>query len=212
MKFVLIALVMLSGVSFQTIRRNAQTADSTKSNPQQGQPLQLEIPKDSWEQIFFRELDKRMKMTKLSSLRLALPTDDLEARFWVEDGPFGIDGIIIRRTRGAWSGTYIHGVSKKPNFKQYNTQLPPPRSGWEIAWKRLVEGGLLTLPDASQNDCILGGKDTTWFVFETNVNRKYRTYAYEQPEMAECDEAKRMVKLVGILSHEFGLHWSSPVP
>jgi hypothetical protein len=200
--------VILSGISFQRNSRNARIADSTSSQPTQDQQLKLEIPKNSWEPIFFREIDKRAKLAKLLSLRSVLPNDDLEARLWTESGPFGLDGIVIARKKNVWSGTYIHGMSTDPNFKQYNEQLPQPGSGWDVAWKRMVDAGLLTLPDASQIGCFIGGgKDMPWFVFEINVNKTYRTYMYEYRVPAQCEEAKRMVKLVSIISDEFDLKW-----
>ena len=139
------------------------------------------------------------------SLRSVLPDGDLEARLWTEAGPFGLDGVVIRRKTGVWSGTYIHGSSTDPNFKPYNEQMPQPRSGWDVAWKRMVDAGLLTLPDASQIGYFIGGMDMPWFVFETNVNKTYRTYMYEYRVPAQCEEAKRMVKLVSIISDEFDL-------
>ena len=207
MKVVLIAAVILSGVFLQT-SRYARTVSSTSILPQEHQ-LKLEIPKDIWEPIFFREINKRAKIAKLPSLRSGLPNDDLEARFWVEAGVFGMDGMVIRRNAGAWSGTHVYGISRDPNFKQYDEKMRQPRSGWDIAWKRLVDGGLLSLPDASRINCLIGGRDVSVFVFETNVNKTYRTYMYEEPELAECEEAKRMVKLIGIISDEFNLKWSA---
>jgi hypothetical protein len=200
--------VVFCSLPFSTIYQNPNIVNSIPASLVQDPQLQLEIPKDSWVRIFFREIDKRAKTAKLSSLRSVLPNDDLEARLWYEAGPFGLDGIVIRRTSGVWSGTYIHGRSMDPKFKQYNAQMPQPRSGWDQAWKRLVEAGLLTLPDASQIGCFVGGKDMPWHVFETNVNKTYRTYMYEYREPAECEEAKQMAKLLQILSDEFNLGWT----
>jgi hypothetical protein len=192
---------------------STRPVNSVSANRSYSQEVHLEIPKASWEPIFFREIDKRAKKAKLPSLRSALPDEDLEARFWHETGSLGMDGIIIRRRSGAWSGTYIHGISRDPNFKQYDEQMPQPRSGWDLAWKRLVEAGLLTLPDASQIGCFLGGGlDMPGFVFETNVNKTYRTYMYQYREPAACEEAKQIAKLVDILTDEFNLHRSASSP
>lgn len=40
-------------------------------------------------------------------------------------------------------------------------------------------------------------------VVETNVKRKYRTYGYGNPQLANCDEAKRILLIETILSEEF---------
>jgi hypothetical protein len=43
--------------------------------------FQLNIPKDTWEPIFFTAIDERAKLGKLKSLRSgALPEDDVEIR------------------------------------------------------------------------------------------------------------------------------------
>ena len=41
------------------------------------------------------------------------------------------------------------------------------------------------------------------YVVETNVNRKYRTYRYGNPNLANCDEANRILLIETILSEEF---------
>lgn len=212
MKVVLLAVTIFISVSLQTTSRSSGIADSTSSEIVQDQQLQLDIPKASWEPIFFREIDKRAKKAKLASLRSALPDADQEVRIWNEAGSLGMDGIVIRRRNGAWSGTFIHGVSTDPNFRQYDEQLRPPRSGWDAAWKRFVEAGLLTLPDASQIQCYTGGRDMVSFVFETNVNKKYRTYMYEYYQPAACEEAKQMGRLVDVLMDEFDLRRNMPSP
>lgn len=108
-----------------------------------------------------------------------------------------------------WSGTYIHGFSRKPNFKQLDETLQPPQSAWDIAWQRFVEAGLLTIPDASQVGCKVGGLDGVGFIIETNVERKYRTYMYDNPEFAKCEQAKQMLNLIDTISQEFRLKWSA---
>jgi hypothetical protein len=87
----LLMVVILTNISFQTIPRDTRPSNSPSSNSSQRQQLKLEIPKESWEPIFFREIDKRAKMAELRSLRSVLPDDDLEARLWIESGPFGLD-------------------------------------------------------------------------------------------------------------------------
>jgi hypothetical protein len=84
--------VVFCSLPFSTIYQNPNIVNSIPASLVQDPQLQLEIPKDSWVRIFFREIDKRAKTAKLSSLRSVLPNDDLEARLWYEAGPFGLDG------------------------------------------------------------------------------------------------------------------------
>lgn len=199
---VAIALALLAGCRFT--RTNADVP----ANSSKGQQLRVETPQASWELIFFRYIDELAKVGNLPSLRsMELPNEDLEARFWFEAGYFGMDGIVIRRTSGIWSGIYLHGISREPNFQKYAEQMQPPRSGWDTAWQRLVDAGLLTMPDAQQVQCNVNGLDGAVFVFETNVDKTYRNYLYDDPMFAECDEARKILNLVSIINHEFGFQW-----
>jgi hypothetical protein len=42
------------------------------------------------------------------------------------------------------------------------------------------------------------------YVVETNINGKYRTYRYSNPQVVNCDEAKQILLIEAILSEEFG--------
>jgi hypothetical protein len=206
---VLIALAAtLLLVYFSGASQSEKRKDSTVNGPPQ-QELRMTIPQASWEPRIFKEINERISNADLPSLRaIFLPNDDVEARLWLMVGSFGTDGIVLRRTQGAWSGTYIHGFSKQPNFKQYQEQMRSPRSGWDTAWQRLVDAGLLTIVDASQVRCNNPGKDGTIYVGETNMNGAYRTFMYDNPENSECKEAKQMLRLIKIIDEEFGLQWS----
>jgi hypothetical protein len=80
--------------------------------------------------------------------------------------------------------------------------LDPPKSGWEAAWKRLTDANILTLPDGPVN-CKREVLDGGGYVVETNLNRRYRTYWYGNPSLANCNEAKQIVMIERILSEEF---------
>jgi hypothetical protein len=53
--------------------------------------------------------------------------------------------------------------------------------------------------------CRVGGRDGMSYVVEINSDRTYRTYMYDNPFYAKCDEAKRMMKIGEIVADEFGL-------
>lgn len=181
----------------------------TQSYAQQTKELRVEIPQSNWVPIFFKDIDRRVEQAKFANLRTAvLPENDLEVRLWFGAASRGIDGITIRRNGGVWSSIYLHGWSQSgETAKNYEELMQTPRSGWDTAWQRLVDSGLLTLPDASQVDCNVMGRDGIAFIVETNVNRTYRTYLYDDPTYAKCDEAKRLLKLIDIVNQEFGSSW-----
>jgi hypothetical protein len=106
-----------------------------------------------------------------------------------------------------WSAVYLHGFSKEPNFKKYAEPMRTPRFGWDTTWQNLVEAGLLSIPDASQVGCNVGGLDGTVFVFEIYANGTYRNYMYDNPAFADCAEARQVLKLISIIDEEFGLSW-----
>jgi hypothetical protein len=164
------------------------------------QGLTLEIPDARWEPNFYEALEEQNKKIGVSSLRsTVLPGDDLEVRFWYDHFEM-ISGVIIRRSSGKWSATFIDRRNGPSSTRQEN--LGTPKSGWEAAWKRLTDADILTLPDGSMN-CKTEALDGIGYVVETNVNRKYRTYRYGNPQLAKCDEAKRILLIENILGEEF---------
>ena len=64
--------------------------------------------------------------------------------------------------------------------------------------------GILTLPDASEVRCNTQVLDGMGYVVEIDADQTYRTYMYDNPQYAKCDEAKRMIKLSEIVDEEFG--------
>lgn len=72
-------------------------------------------------------------------------------------------------------------------------------------WRELTDSGLLTLPDAASIQCDPRGKDGTSYVVEINMNRTYRTYMYRDPQYANCNEAKQMLRIGKIITDELGL-------
>jgi hypothetical protein len=170
-----------------------------------GQELRLSIPGALWEPVFFKSLETHLKKISMPTLRtLQLPNkDDLEVRFWIDVLPSKLDGIILRRISNKWSAVGIHGTAEHRNFPITQEDLAVPKSGWTEAWEKLVSAGILTLPDASKVNCNATAIDGIAFVVEINSNRSYRTYAYGNPQLAECDEAKRIIHIRQILFDEF---------
>lgn len=166
--------------------------------------LRLEIPDAPWEPAFFKALEERTKKVSLPSLRtVVLPEHDLETRFWYDHFEV-ISGLIIRRSGDKWSAIGLRQIYDHQSSSIKQEALGPPGSGWEGAWKKLLDAGILTLPDGSKAGCKAEVLDGLGYVVETNVNGKYRTYRYGNPTVAECDEAKQIILIEQIMADEFG--------
>jgi hypothetical protein len=84
-------------------------------------------------------------------------------------------------------------------------ELKNPKSGWEALWQKLVEAGILTLPDSSELEYKNDVTDGKSYVVETNVENVYRTYEYGNPNYEELKEAKQIIKIGQIIADEFDL-------
>ena len=167
--------------------------------------VQFEIPDDPWEPDFFEELEIRTSAVGLLPLRmLVLPERDLEVRFWYERlGP--INGVVIRRVGEEWSAGWIYQKQESVPKSAQLLKLDPPISGWDVLWKDLVDAGILRLPDNSKVQCPAEALDGVSYIVETNVSRKYRTYAYSNPMLMKCSEAKQIVAIEEIIRSRFKL-------
>lgn len=71
-----------------------------------------------------------------------------------------------------------------------------------------MDAGLLSMPDSNQTKCHTEVLDGVAFVIETNVSGAYRMFRYSNPQLAVCDEAKRVMSLENIIIDEFRLDLS----
>ena len=67
-------------------------------------------------------------------------------------------------------------------------------------WQRLQDAGILTLRDAASVGCSAGVADGMSYVVEFNHDGMYRTYLYDNPGYAKCDEAQRMIRIGNLIS------------
>ena len=168
------------------------------------QELRLSIPKATWEPIFFKSINERAKVAKLPDLRtVILPEGDLEVRVWVGFGLTALEGFILKRTGGQWSATHLEGLHPRLPRNEYQKKLQAPIFGWDASWQKLVAGGILTLPDASEAQCDTRMNDGMSYVVEINMNSCYRTYMYDNPNYAKCHQAKQMIRIGEIIAEEF---------
>jgi hypothetical protein len=173
---------------------------------QEKQELRLVVPDNTWVPIFFESINERAGVARLPKLGTAiLPKDDLEARVWAGFGVTALEGFVLKRTAGRWSATHLEGIHPRLPRSEYQKKLQTPKSGWDACWQRLVDAGILRLPDASEVQCNTGVLDGMSYVVEFNVNSTYRTYMYDNPDYAKCSEAKQMIGIVKIIGEEFSL-------
>jgi len=162
-----------------------------------------------WEDIYFEEIIEREKISNLKKLKSkVLSEDDVEIRLWSGFGITLLRGFIFKRTSGEWSAINLgwevsENRQGKRDVKPVDTELDAPKSGWNAAWQKLVDNGVLSLPDAEKINCKGGGIDGMSYIVEYKVKNTYRTYLYENPNHANCDEAKRMLEINKIIAEEF---------
>lgn len=140
--------------------------------------------------------------------------DNLEIRVWVTMGLNGTDGFIFRRFYGQWSALAIKEIDCKkieyyPKSKSYRLgkiNLSEPKSGWQNAWKKLLEAEILELPDYSEVKERLTYLHGWGFFVEINRDGKYRSYAYPNPNEPRSADEEKMLKIGEIISEEFNLH------
>jgi hypothetical protein len=163
-------------------------------------------PNSDWERIYFEEINERARVARLPNLRtLVLPGGDLEVRVWNGFGVSALEGFVMKRSSGKWSAMQLDGIYSGLPRNKYQVKLQIPKSGWKECWKRLVDTGLLTLPDASQLGDEPHVTDGTSYVVEYKVDGNYRTYRYSNPEYHDRDEAKQMLEISNIIYEEFGI-------
>ncbi len=167
---------------------------------QKREEFRLIIPQSNWEHIYFESINEQTRKFQLADIRsTGLPEGDLKVRIWIGFSWGNLEGFILNRTAGEWSATYLSA------HKQTEKKLQTPKSGWETTWQKLVNAGLLSLPDAEEINCQVNGTDGTGYVVEYNANNTYRTYLYDSPNYPLCREAKQMIEIRNIIAEEFDI-------
>ena len=177
---------------------------------QKKRELRLVIPRV--DMLRSPDINERLAKVNLPSLRtVLLPDGNFEVRVWIGFGINGADCLILRYFSGQWSAIHLQGMAEATPFPNSLAPLHSPKSGWNKAWQRLVDAGILTLPDASEVKCNPRVLDGVGYVVESNLNMTYRTYSYSNPWYDKppwykrCDEAKQMILIGKIIREEFGL-------
>jgi hypothetical protein len=161
---------------------------------------ELIIPKDGWEPIFFKLINKVSSEAGLQSLRsYFLERDDLEIRFWDGFGQPNLRGFVLKRSGGVWSGSF---VIEAPSRDEGHIRSVSPKQGWDYLWRELDAYGIMTLPDSSQLKGEVIMQDGTCYVVELNYHGQYRTYQYGNPKYQPWPEAIQIQKIAQLLNKE----------
>jgi hypothetical protein len=176
---------------------------------QKKRELRLLLPR--YDMFRSPDADGLLANVNLRNLRtVLLPDGDFEVRVWIGFSVNRTDCLILRYFSGQWSAVHLHGMAGAPTFRNSLTPLPSPKSGWNRAWHRLINAGILTLPDAHAVNCNPQILDGITYIVESNINMTYRTYSYSNPDYESpwhkrCNEAKQMILIGKIIGEEFGL-------
>ena len=161
-----------------------------------------DIPKATWEPIYFRSINQLSGKAGWRPLRdLALPADSFEVRVWIGFGIGPLEALSMRREDSTWSGRYA--IQGPRNADPVAVEAVTPKSGWDQLWARLVRLDLLTLPDSSTlPKSQIAVTDGVSYVVEINKDGRYRTYMYANPKYEKWSEAKRIIEIIETLRDE----------
>ena len=192
MKLILIIALLLSSCS----KPGPNHASAPANNPVTA------VPERGVETNLSRETDRVAALAGLKNLNSSnLGKDDLEVRLWFGFGLFPLEGLIISRRQGEWSAIHLKADSHYQPKKVSRNALQPPKSGWEVCWRQLVNAGVLNLPDGTDPP----DPDAQGYVVQIRNGASYRSYHYVAPEYSEQPAAKNMLEIGDIVSNEFGL-------
>lgn len=160
-----------------------------------------DIPEATWEPIYFRSINEMSSQLGWTPLRDVAPAADLlEVRVWIGFGIGPMEVYSMRRVGKAWSARYaMHGPTPTSR-KALVVRSATPKSDWNQLWGRLVELGILTLPDSStlpKSESRVA--DGVSYVVEINRNGAYRTYEYGNPEYEKWPQAQRIIEIIRTL-------------
>lgn len=159
-----------------------------------------------------KELSKEYGVINLQNDRLQV--NKTEIRIW-RLATFNEKNIIFQlsENNGKWSANLIEKtISEKQRARKNHPgkltlrKLEEPKSGWDNLYQKLVDEEILSLPDGDA----VGNEvcpDCWVFIVETKVDGKYRIYDYHAPESdKENRESQQVVKIINLVSEEFGLN------
>ena len=171
---------------------------------QESHKIQLIIPNARQDRILFEGINNATNLGNLPELRKTfLGSGDIEIRIWRGFGLSSLEGVVLKRADGQWSGLHIKNNNYHEPAGVKVEKLNAPKSGWESFWKQLTDKEILTLPQSFENECNIPEIDGMGYVVEINQNRTYRNYFYPENNGNKCREAKQMKDIGEFIGLEF---------
>ncbi len=138
---------------------------------------------------FAEVIDEKIKATGIGRLRNSvIGKDDIELSVWNGFGLTTLEGYVLKREKGAWSGRRLYEDYVRGEFVVRIVSVETPHIGWEALWVALKTRRVLSLPDAELIKCNGKMQDGFTIVVEIRKGQDYRTYAYENAD-GVCPEA-----------------------
>jgi hypothetical protein len=164
-------------------------------------PQKFDIPRATWEPIFFGAIDSLSKTAGWTRLRQAnLANGALEIRVWVGFGLTPLEGFRLLREGSRWTAYHVkEGFGDKQPLEHREMK---PQGGWDALWRKIEALGILTLPDSSSLPDEAMVFDGVSYVVEISDGRSYRTYQYGNPQYQKWPEAKKSTAIVTALYEE----------
>lgn len=187
----------------QINKSNYTINDNKQTNINDKQPPKKEVDDDS--ELLKYLYDKTKDYSEeLPIQKNKYKEQDIEVRVWLTYEVESIKRIIIKKKSGKWSAKYLSTKNKRT--KEVN--LGNPKSGWELFWKHLEEQKISSNLDDSLVGAVEPFEESEEVIIESFVEGLYRHYSYNAPRFSENDEGKRVVKILEIISNEFGIEFS----
>ena len=131
-----------------------------------------------------------------------LPEGDIDARIWRGFSLDPLEGVLIKRNSGQWSGIHLKTNRYYDVQKVDSRVLNPPTAGWDSFWQKLADEGLTTIQQNSVHDCDIPNIDGIGYVVELNSGQTYRYYFYPEAH-PKCEEARKTAEIGEIIGLEF---------
>ncbi len=196
--------ILLSVVLFLSCTQKIEQTQNAALPPAKPKII---IPKRSGDYSLEKAVDSLTNISELQSLRgISLPDGDFEVRFWISNR-VGVNGLIIRKSGESQSALFVERMPLKNNNQNPENRYVNPKLPWQSVLERLYEAEIFTLPDSSELKNYKGNDVMDGFsnIVEINKDGIYRIYEYVNPNWADNQEAKQVVKIGSIIADEFGL-------
>jgi len=169
------------------------------------------IPKDTWVDIYFDEINRVADQAHIKSLRSAsIEPGDVEFRLWAGFGLTRLRGYILKRQKGVWSARSIANQSDRSS----KVVQEPASKDWNLIWASLEAGGVRDIADRPRGfpSCSVSVLDGIGYVAEIADTERYRTYLVDNPVAIRSSDGDRFLRLLAVLYHAFGQGTQYEIP